>query len=175
MTIEMKITGVLVSAFLVSVLFVSTVLAGSVSTDVLKLSEPVEMGSNHEVFGDPMPNKSPGLSLSDLIEQKQSHLGKEVRVSAKIAQVCQAKGCFFIAMEGEKWARITFRDYGFFVPTDAANSLVLIEGIFSEVQLSGAQAHHYQTDLGSSSRVAADNFSPEYSIVASSVLIHKQR
>lgn len=171
----MKITGFLVAAFLVSVLFVSTVFAGTVSADVLRLSEPVEMGSNYEVFGDPMTNKSAELSLIDLIEQKQSHLGKEVRVSAKITQVCQAKGCFFIAMEGEKWARITFRDYGFFVPTDAANSLVLIEGIFSEVQLSGAQVHHYQTDLGSSSRVAAENPSPEYSIVASSVLIYGRR
>ncbi len=173
--IEIKISGVLVSTFFTSVLFVSTVLAEGVSTDVLRLSEPVEMGSNYEVFGDPMPNKWAGLSLIDLIDQKQRHLGKEVRVSAKIAQVCQAKGCFFIAMEGEKWARITFRDYGFFVPTDAASSLALIEGIFSEVQLSGTQAHHYQSDLGSRSRVATDNSSPEYSIVASSVLIHKQR
>ena len=112
--IEIKISGVLVSTFVTSVLFVSTVLAGGVSTDVLRLSEPVEMGSNYEVFGDPMPNKSAGLSLIDLIDQKQSHLGKGVRVSAKIAQVCQAKGCFFIAMEDEDWVRIIFRDYAFF-------------------------------------------------------------
>ena len=134
MTIEIQITDVLMPAFLVAVLFASIVVAGSVSTDVLRLSEPVEIGSNYEVFGDSMPNKSPGLSVINLIEQKQSNLGKEVRVSAKITRVCQTKGCFFIAMEGEKWARITFRDYDFFVPTDVANSLVLIEGIFSEVR-----------------------------------------
>ena len=124
--IEVKIIGVLVSTFLTSVLFVSTVLAGGVSTDVLRLSEPVEMGSNYEVFGDPMPNKSAGLSLIDLIDQKQSHLGKEVRVTAKIAQVCQAKGCFFIAIEGRDWIRITFRGYAFFVLSNTANSRVFV-------------------------------------------------
>ena len=171
---EMKITGVLVSAFLVSVLFVSTALAGSVSTDVLRLSEPVEMGSNYEVFGDPMPNKSAGFSLIDLIDRKQGHLGKKVRVSAKITQVCQAKGCFFIAMEDENWARITFRDYAFFVPTDAANSRIIVEGVFSEIHLSKAEADHYRSDLGSSSVATEDGFLTEYSIVASSVLIHER-
>ena len=120
--IEIKISGVLVSTFLTSVLFVSTVLAGGVSTDVLGLSEPVEMGSNYEVFGDPMPNKSAGLSLIDLIDQKQRHLGKEVRVSAKIAQVCQAKGCFFIAMEDEDRVRIPCHAYAFFIASNTPKS-----------------------------------------------------
>ena len=154
-------------------LFVSTVLAGTESTAVLRLSEAVETGPNYEVFGAPMPDKTVELSLTDLIAQKQSYLGKEVRVSAKITQVCQAKGCFFIAMQDDKWARITFRDYAFFVPTNAANSRVLIEGIFSEIELSNAQAQHYQTDLGSSDNSAVDPPATEYSIIASSVLIQK--
>ena len=149
----------------------SIVLAENQSSNVLRLSEAVETGQNYEVFGDPMPNKAAGLSLTTLIESKKNYLGKEVRVSAKITQVCQAKGCFFIAMENDKWARITFHDYAFFIPTDAANSEVLIEGIFSETQLSNVQAQHYNNDLGSGSSAAPLGASPEYSIVASSVLI----
>ena len=99
-----------VSVFLLSS---STLLAGTQSSSALRLSEAVETGPNYEVFGDPMPNKAAGLSLADLIDQRESYLEKEVRVSAKITQVCQAKGCFFIAVENDKWARITFRDYAF--------------------------------------------------------------
>ena len=120
-----------------------------------------------------MPDKTVGLSLTELIAQKQDYLGKEVRVSATITQVCQTKGCFFIAMQDGKWARITFRDYAFFVPTNTANSRVLIEGVFSETKLSAAQAQHYQTDLGSSDNSADARSLQEYSIIASSVLIRK--
>ena len=169
----MRLARFMLSGVLISFLFVSSVLAGTESTAVLRLSEAVETGPNYEVFGAPMPDKTVGLSLTELIAQKQDYLGKEVRVSATITQVCQAKGCFFIAMQDEKWARITFRDYAFFVPTNTANSRVLVEGIFSEVELSNTQAQHYQTDLGSSDNLADGRSSPEYSIIASSVLIHK--
>ena len=155
----------------ISILFVSSVLAGTETAAVLRLSEAVETGPNYEVFGAPMPDKTVALSLTDIIAQKQSYLGKEVRVSSTITQVCQAKGCFFIAMQDDQWARITFRDYAFFVPTNTANSQVLIEGIFSEIRLSNAQADHYLTDLGSSKSATEDGLITEYSIVASSVLI----
>ena len=169
----MRWNSFLISGVSALLLYSSILSAATQNNSVLRLSEAVETGPNYEVFGDPMPNKAAGLSLVDLIEQRESYLGKEVRVSAKITQVCQAKGCFFIAMKDGMWARITFRDYAFFVPTNTANSRVLIEGIFSEIALSHTQAQHYQTDLGSSDNSADDRSSLEYSIIASSVLIHK--
>ena len=119
----MPLTRYLLSGVSIWLLFVATVSAGTKSTAVLRLSEAVETGLNYEVFGAPMPDKTVGLSLTELIAQKQDYLGKEVRVSATITQVCQAKGCFFIAMQDGNWARITFRDYAFFVPTNTANSM----------------------------------------------------
>ena len=169
----MQLSRLLFSGVSMSLLLVSTVLAGSGSSTVLRLSKAVETGPNYEVFGAPMPDKTLGLSLTDLIAQKQSYLGKEVRVSATITQVCQAKGCFFIATQNDEWARITFRDYGFFVPTNTANSRVLIKGVFSERELSNDQVQHYRADLGSSINSEDERSSSEYSIVASSVLIHK--
>ena len=169
----MRLARFLLSAVSISLLFVATVLAGTKSTAALRLSEAVETGPNYEVFGAPMPDKTLGLSLTELITQKQDYLGKEVRVSATIAQVCQQKGCFFIAKQDDKWARITFRDYAFFVPTNTAKSQVLIKGIFSETELSTAEAQHYQTDLGSSDNSADARTLREFSIIASSVLIRK--
>ena len=168
----MRLARFMFSGVLISFLFVSNLLAGTESTAVLRLSEAVETGPNYEVFGAPMPDKTQGVSLTDLVAQKQRYLGEEVRVSATIKQVCQAKGCFFIATQDDNWARITFRDYGFFVPTNTANSRVLIKGIFSEIELPNSLAQHYRADLGSSENSADDRSSSEYSIIASSVLIH---
>jgi hypothetical protein len=122
------------------------------------------------VFGTAMTDTSPGLRLSQVLAEPTEWLGERVRVTTDITQVCQKKGCFFIAAEGEHWARISFRDYGFFVPTDSAGKEVTLEGILSSRTLSADEVTHYAADLG---ETAPGLSSPqmEYSIVASSVLI----
>ncbi|MEM9315219.1 MAG: DUF4920 domain-containing protein [Pseudomonadota bacterium] len=138
--------------------------------EVIRLSEPVESGAGYEVFGAPMSNKNAAPSLGEVIANAESHADQTVRVSTTIAQVCQKKGCFFIAVDGDQWARVTFRDYEFFVPTDSMSKAVTLEGVFSERQLSAEEVAHYEADLGKADggpsvpRV-------EYSIVATSVMI----
>ena len=139
-------------------------------TALVRLSEPVEATTAYEVFGAPLPDKNPGLSLREVIERESDFAGQEVRVSTRIARVCQKKGCFFIATEGDAWARITFADYGFFIPTDSGGKQVTLVGTFSRQELSPEQAAHYNKDLGE--QTVEKDLSPfEYSIVATSVLI----
>jgi len=136
----------------------------------VRLSDPVEITENYAVFGAALPDKKPGLSLVELIENESKLAGQEVRVSTRIAKVCQKKGCFFIATEGDAFARITFADYGFFIPTDSVGKQVTLVGKFSRQPLSPEQAAHYLEDLGEQAR--ATEYAPfEYSIVATSVLI----
>jgi hypothetical protein len=139
-------------------------------TTVVRLSEPVEATATYEVFGAPLPDKNPGLSLQDIIERESDFAGREVRVSTRIAKVCQKKGCFFVATEGNARARITFADYGFFIPTDSGGKQATLVGTFSRQELTPQQAAHYQKDLGE--QTAEKDTPPfEYSIVATSVLI----
>jgi hypothetical protein len=139
-------------------------------TSVVRLSEPVEATEAYEVFGAPLPDKNPGLSLQEIIERESDLVGREVRVSTRIAKVCQKKGCFFIATEGDAWARITFADYGFFIPTDSGGKQATLVGTFSRQELSPERAAHYEMDLGEQSN--EKDIPPfEYSIVATSVLI----
>lgn len=144
--------------------------ATSAVAEPLRLSEPVEASDAWEVFGAPMADTSAGLSLEALIEREDEFAGKEVRVTTRVAKVCQKKGCFFIATEGATAARVTFADYAFFVPTDSGGKEVTLVGTFQRSALSAEQAAHYAEDLGEAPPAdPAPGF--EYGIVATSVLI----
>jgi hypothetical protein len=136
---------------------------------VIRLSEPVVVTDNYEIFGSPV---EPGETqrLADVIADEEDYVGREVRVEATVAKVCQKKGCFFIAQDGESVARITFVDYSFFVPTDSGGKAVTIVGTFDRKTLSEGQAKHYVEDAGGDpSRVSGPR--SEYSIVATSVIV----
>ncbi|MEM6640735.1 MAG: DUF4920 domain-containing protein, partial [Pseudomonadota bacterium] len=139
--------------------------------DVIRLSDPVVTTSTHETFGAPIDNDLTPITLSELIDNAGKHANARVAVRTRIAKVCQKKGCFFMATEGSKSARITFRDYGFFVPTDSAGKAVDLVGTFERVELDAAKADHYAKDLGEDSAARGPSF--EYRIVADAVRIPK--
>ena len=138
---------------------------------VKRLSEPVAVTATHEVFGAMLPEQGAPLGLADLINNGDSYLDQEVLVATRIAKVCQKKGCFFVATEGAATARISFKDYGFFIPTDAGGKDVLLLGIFSRTSVSEEEAEHFASDLGETTAASPEQF--QYSIGASSVQIPK--
>lgn len=143
------------------------------SEEVIRLSEPVIQTDTYEVFGEFNDNWDNAVSLSDIIEKENVFLNKEVLVVSDISQVCQKKGCFFVAQTGGKTARITFKDYGFFIPTNTAGKEVTFKGVFTVNELSAEENKHYQEDLTGKSVEKAEAVK-EYSIVATSILIPKE-
>jgi hypothetical protein len=71
------------------------------------------------------------VSIADIYADPGKYEGEEIRIDGKIAQVCQHKGCWIKMAEGDKALIVRFKDYGFFVPKDAASSKVTIQGIFT--------------------------------------------
>lgn len=138
--------------------------------ETIRLSEPVETTDSYEVFGAPLADKDHGISLANLIEHQDQHVGKEIRITTRIAKVCEKKGCFFIATQGDQSARITFADYGFFIPTDSGGKQATLVGNFSLKELTPEQVAHYQDDVGEAVTNNDQNVI-EYSIVATSVVI----
>ena len=138
-------------------------------SEVIRLSEPVEVTASHEIFGSVLPESGTPLSLADLVKDNEKYLDQEVLVATRIAKVCQKKGCFFVAQEGPATARVTFMDYDFFIPTDSGGKDVVLAGVFSRKSLSREQAEHYAADLGETAAMPSEKF--EYSIVASAVKI----
>ena len=161
----MKIhTVVFSSAIAIFVLFVQAAVA-----DVTRLSEPVEVTDDAEVFGAPLDADALSASLDALLDNPDDYLDTSVRVEARISQVCQKKGCFMIATAGDKAMRISFRDYSFFVPTDTGGKTVTVTGTLVERVLSEKQAAHFREDAGSDTIQAGK----VYEIVADSVSIPK--
>ncbi|MEM1404614.1 MAG: DUF4920 domain-containing protein [Pseudomonadota bacterium] len=144
-------------------------LANSVFADALRLSEPVQVTDRYEIFGAPMDTEGAAISLLEAMNALEQGDSANVRIRTKVTQVCQKKGCFFIATEGAHWARVTFKDYAFFVPTDSAGKTAVLEGVLTRRTVSEAQRAHYASDLGEDA--VSEGAAQEYAIEATSVLL----
>lgn len=163
---------VLIAIAISTVLFSATLAEETTGDRVIRLSEPVEVTDEYEVFGSRVAQVGDVKKLSEIVANADAHDDTEVFVRAKVAKVCQKKGCFFVAQDGDAIARITFVDYSFFVPTDSGGKDVTIVGTFGKKLLSEEKARHYAQDAGTD---PSDVSGPktEYSIVATSVIIPK--
>lgn len=141
------------------------------AAEPVRLSEPVQVTDTHEVFGAPLPGAGQPIGLEELLANSAEYEGRDVLLTTRIAKVCQKKGCFFIAQHGADSLRVTFRDYGFFIPGDSGGKVVTLAGAFARKPLSAEQAAHLAEDLGEAPPEAPPAF--EYTIVATSVSIPK--
>lgn len=122
-----------------------------------------------QAFGAPMPADVPALTLSEAIAQLDGGAESMVKVQGQVTEVCQAKGCWMILVDGDQYARITFEDYGFFVPIETSMQRSVVYGVLSEHVLSGQEADHYAQDAGAQSTLELQGQVREYSLVARAV------
>ena len=156
------------SMLLVVSMLLSPIGAAADDGGVVRLSEPVEATDTHETFGASLPEAGDAMTLADLLADGDRYLDREVKVTTSVAQVCQKKGCFFIAQDGSHAARVSFKDYGFFVPSDISGRTVTLAGELKRKDLSAEQAEHYNEDMKAESTVKPG---PQYEIVATSVRV----
>lgn len=141
--------------------------------EAIRLSEPVKVTDTYEVFGSDPGKLEGSKSLAATIASSSTTTEEDVIVKTSVTQVCQKKGCFFIAQDGDKTARITFKDYSFFIPTDSKGKDVTIVGKLNKKVLSEEQAKHYAEDAGKNSDDIVGE-QVEYSIVATSIILQKE-
>lgn len=136
----------------------------------LRLSEPVHSDEQSETFGEIVQEMPDSVDLERVVKEPASYLDKVIAVEAEVKQVCQKKGCFFIAQQGAAIIRVSFKDYSFFVPTDVQGREVLLVGVLQTQKLSDAQAKHLSKDAGEANLFDSGR---TLQIVASSVRISK--
>ena len=87
---------------------------------------------------------SPLVSLHDVMGDVDSYLDTTVIVEGSVTRVCQMKGCWMelTADSDTSGVRVTFKDYGFFVPTDSQGRVARLEGVFETNLFSKADADH---------------------------------
>ena len=117
------------------------------AAEVVRLSEPVLVTDTHEVFGAPLPEAGQPIGIGDLLANSAQYEGRDVLLTTRIAKVCQKKGCFFVAQHGADSVRVTFKDYGFFIPSDSGGKTVTLAGTFARKPLSPEQAAHAGIDF----------------------------
>lgn len=135
----------------------------------VRLSEPVASDAQSETFGAALPSGVEAQPLAAVMDESERWLGEPVVVSARIGEVCQKKGCFFIARDGDVVVRVTFKDYGFFIPTDSGGKRATFAGVIERVEVTPEQAEHFAEDLGDADSPVTEG--PSYTIVASSIQI----
>lgn len=89
------------------------------------------------------------MPISAVLAEPAKFNGKTLKVSGQVGAVCQKKGCWMTlgtGQPGERTMRVSFKDYGFFVPRDCLGRQATVEGEVAVTTLSVAQAQHFAED-----------------------------
>ncbi|RNI22368.1 DUF4920 domain-containing protein [Rufibacter latericius] len=126
-----------------------------------------------KIYGDKITPEG-ALNASELPKLLADQDSAKAKVATNVVQVCQAKGCWMeVAVEGHEPMRVTFKNYGFFMPKDIVGKEVVFEGIALKDTVSVADQRHFAEDAGKSKEEIAAITSPKPSItfVASGVQV----
>ena len=153
-----KLTGILLSA-IVSIVFTA---------------QADQTFRADQTFGGEVPAAGDAVSLKQAIAKLDQGQEDFVKIGGQITEVCQAKGCWMILVDGDTYARVTFEDYGFFVPIETSMQRSVIYGQLTQQVLSGEQAEHFAQDAGAQSTLKLEGAVREYSILARAVQLENR-
>lgn len=110
------------------------------------------------------------VKLAALLADPSTQDGKTVTLEGTVRKACSRKGCWMELATDEKSAgvRVTFKDYGFFVPVDSAGAQARVEGVVKVTELTDAVAAHYASE-GAIVPHGKDGKAREVQMVASGV------
>jgi len=174
---------------LVTFALVGPALAGESKTAKAR-PDPGEMDCDHPAAAEGRPSEKVGsrgliirgkkigkpanVQLADLLASPERQQGKEVVVEGKVRRACERMGCWVELADTDEGpgVRITFKNYGFFVPVDSAGAKAKVAGTVKIVELSEATAAHYESE---GARVAQDakGSRREVQLVASGVELRR--
>jgi hypothetical protein len=129
-------------------------------------------------FGDKITDDK-AISSEELLEKYKTMKETDtlqVKVTSKIVDVCQKKGCWMnLDLGNDESAFVKFKDYGFFMPFNAAGSEVVVSGKAFVELTSIEDLKEYAKDAGKSQAAIDSIVTPEkkYSFMADGVLIKK--
>ncbi len=103
-------------------------------------------------FGEKIDKKG-AVSVEKLSQKMGNTESLDIKLKGTITEVCQAKGCWMtLDIGNDKLLRVKFKDYGFFVPKDAAGKTAIIQGEAKKEMLSVDELRHLAEDAGKSEK-----------------------
>ncbi|MBI3547630.1 MAG: DUF4920 domain-containing protein [Elusimicrobia bacterium] len=115
---------------------------------LVALSLPLSAGAaEKKSFGSAITLTQP-VELADALTKPEKYHGKEILVEGHVRSVCQKKGCWMMIGDDKREARVTFKDYAFFVPKNSKGKRVRAQGIVFRDTVPVKDAKHYLKDAG---------------------------
>lgn len=124
-------------------------------------------------FGKKINEKS-AIAADQLADKMGDKASIKTKVSGTVDAVCQAKGCWMtVKLDNGETMRVTFKDYGFFVPKDIAGKTVVFEGLAQKKVTPASELRHYAEDAGKSKEEVAKitEDKNEFAFVAEGVIV----
>lgn len=122
------------------ILFVTTAF---ISISALAQSDSVQY------FGKEITQESP-TAPADFLSTVQQQGEITTQVAGEITKVCPMKGCWMTMEVAGQEMMVRFKDYGFFVPKDAAGKTAVVQGQAVMDTLDVATLRDYAEDAGKS-------------------------
>jgi len=116
------------------------------------------------------------ISTNEMVAMLDKSDSVIVKVKGEITATCAKKGCWMnLVMPSGEEMRVTFKDYGFFVPTEGMEgNLAIIDGVVTRTLTDVATLKHYAEDAGKT-QVEIDAITEdkeELAFVANGVIIY---
>ncbi len=118
-------------------------------------------------------NTIPAEQLATTMGDKPS---LNTKITGTVESVCQVKGCWMKVLTADgQTMRVSFKDYGFFVPKDIAGKTVVFEGEAKIKTTSVAELRHYAEDAKKTKEEIMKITEPkrELTFVADGVIVKK--
>jgi hypothetical protein len=126
----------------------------------------------HKRFGAPF-GASPTVALADVIKTPDKFADQTVQVEGAVRAACTRRGCWMELSEAADPAapgcRVTFKDYGFFVPTDSAGSRARVEAKIETKLIKPELVAHLESEGAKFAEKSADGSAQEVRLIATGV------
>jgi hypothetical protein len=153
--------------------------AGCDSSPSPQVSEPqpsAEPVSAAKRYGQPIA-PGPATQLASLMKAPESFKDRAVIVEGAVRQACTRKGCWMEVAESmdktRPGCRVTFKDYGFFVPTDSAGAKARVQGNVVVQTVEAKWVEHMEEEGAHFASKNADGSANEVRLVATGVELVK--
>lgn len=124
--------------------------------------------------GAPIRADRPAVAISSVLAAPRKYEMAPVVIEGMIVKSCTEKGCWMrvASAKGETAIRVTFKDYGFFIPTSAEGMKVRADGQLVMKQHSRKEAEHLAAE-GAGIVQQADGTALELTFVATGVELRR--
>jgi hypothetical protein len=109
------------------------------------------------------------VPLATLLSNPTAYADQTVTTEGQVQRACSRKGCWMEIGSGDDACRVTFKDYGFFVPTDSAGAFAKIQGRLDTREVEAAAVDHLEAEGARFRNKKPDGSATEVRLIASAV------